>query len=163
MRRCKANVPGAYKKSRAQRRREAQQRQAGRLAAQQYHLAQIMRQYEEEPILPEKVHLFLHETDQITGDEKTMYTLFYEDYQGYTIYSTEQGHCCIHGAGQRGCLRLQGKFVSFPAVEHAMRLIEYFSANGWTAHLHMNRRVSGQVYCCLNASSREASADLVGV
>ena len=162
MRLHKANVPGAYKKSRTQRRREAQQRQAGRLASEQYHLAQLMRQYEEEPILPDTVSVFLHETDQITGNEETMYTLFYECYQGYTIYSTEQGHCCIHGAGQRGCLRLQGKFVSFPSVEHAMRLIEYFTANGWTAHMHMNRRVSEQVYCCLN-TSREASVALAGV
>src|SRR5712691_3647517 len=68
-----------------------------------------------QPVEPaERTRLTLHDTDPITGNENTLYTLFYEFYRGYTIYSTEQGRCCMHG--KQGCIRLLGKFVCFPDV-----------------------------------------------
>jgi hypothetical protein len=48
-----------------------------------------------EPI--EWARLTLHEADPITGNEDTLYTLFYEFNRGYTIFSTPEGRCCIHG------------------------------------------------------------------
>src|SRR5258708_14052174 len=60
-----------------------------------------------EPI--ERARLTLHEADPITGNGDTLYTLFYECYLGYTIYSTQEGRCCIHV--KKGMLRLVGKFV----------------------------------------------------
>ena len=41
--------------------------------------------------LIERARLTLHDADPITGNEETLSTLFYEEYRGYTIYSTEQG------------------------------------------------------------------------
>src|SRR5215468_4897668 len=65
--------------------------------------------------------LTLHYTDPITGNEDTLSSLFYEYYRGYTIYSTEQERCCIHGKG--GCLRIQGKYACFPDIEQAKLMI----------------------------------------
>jgi hypothetical protein len=85
-------------------------------------------------IVPERpldiVHLNLHETDPVTGDEDGLCALFYEYYRGYTIYSNEEGVCCMHGAGRQGCLRLWGRYVSFPDIEDAKNLIKYFRAQG---------------------------------
>ncbi len=36
----------------------------------------------------------------------------------------------MHGAGQQGCLRLGGKYVSFPDIEQAKHMIKYFRAQG---------------------------------
>ncbi len=87
----------------------------------------------------ETVHLSLHETDQVTGDEDGLCALFYEYYRGYTIYSNEEGVCCIHGAGREGCLRLWGKYVSFPDIEAAKNLIKYFRAQGIRSGESMDR------------------------
>lgn len=103
----------------------------------------------------ERIQLYLSETDVITGDQDLLSSLFYEVYRGYTIYSSERGHCCLHGAGSRGCLRLSSRYVSFPGVQDAKNMIRYFLANGWSARQHMNRRVSEQVYRCLNTNARD--------
>ncbi len=79
----------------------------------------------------ERARLTLHEADPITGNQDTIYTLFYEFYRGYTIYSTEQGRCCIHG--KQGCIKLRGKFVCFPGVEEAKTLIKQFRREGYTS------------------------------
>jgi hypothetical protein len=87
-----------------------------------------------------------------------VYTLSYEVYRGYTIYSNEQGYYCLHGAGSRGCLQLNGKYVSFPSLQDAQNMVRYFRANGWSARQHMNRRISEQAYLCLNAQDQGHAA-----
>lgn len=96
------------------------------------------------------VHLNLHDTDLVTGDEDGLSALFYEYYRGYTIYSNAQGVCCIHGAGQQGCLRLWGAYVSFPDVEDAKNLIKYFRAQRIRPWESMERSVPEEVYVCVN-------------
>ena len=98
--------------------------------------------------LIERARLTLHDSDPITGNEDTLYTLFYEFYRGYTIYSTEQGRCCIHG--QQGCLRLRGKFIYFPNVEEAKTFIKRLRAEGYTSSDPVERNVSASAYVCLN-------------
>ena len=39
----------------------------------------------------ERARLTLHETDPITGNDDLLFSLFYEQYRGYTIYSTPRG------------------------------------------------------------------------
>ena len=97
-----------------------------------------------------RIRLSLHETDPITGNEETLSTLFYEDYRGYTIYSTEGGHCCIHGPGRRGCLRLRCQFVSFPDIEDAKEMIKYFRAQGVMSWESMERSVPEREYVCVS-------------
>ncbi len=80
--------------------------------------------------LLEVIHLNLDETDPLTGDEDGLSALFCEYYRGYTIYSNAQGTCCIHGAGRQGCLRLDGKYVSFPDLEDAKNMIKCFRTQG---------------------------------
>ena len=104
----------------------------------------------------EFARLTLHHTDPITGNEDTLYTLFYEDYRGYTIYSTEQGRCSIHG--KAGCLRIQGRYAAFPTVEQAKNLIKHFQADGRTAQESMNRYVPEDEYLCLNKTRNEQSS-----
>jgi len=58
-------------------------------------------------------------------------TLFYEYYRGYTIYSTPDGRCCIHG--KHGCIKLRGKFLCIPDFEDAKTLIKRFRAKGYTS------------------------------
>lgn len=96
----------------------------------------------------EVARLTLHDSDPVTGKEDTLYTLFYEDYRGYTIYSTEQGRCSIHG--KAGCLRIGGKYAAFPTIEQAKNLIKHFQADGRTAQESMNRYVPEKEYLCLN-------------
>jgi hypothetical protein len=96
----------------------------------------------------EVVRLTLHHTDPITGKEDTLYTLFYEYYRGYTIYSNEHGRCSIHG--KDGCLRIQGMYAAFPTVEQAKNMIKHFQADGRIAQESMNRFVSEDAYHCLN-------------
>jgi hypothetical protein len=103
----------------------------------------------------EIAHLTLHYSDSITGNEDALYTLFYEDYRGYTIYSTEQGRCCIHG--KDGCLRIQGKYAVFPNLEQAKNLIKHFQADGRTAQESMDRYVPEDEYLCLNKPRNEQS------
>lgn len=103
----------------------------------------------------EIVHLSLHETDPVTGDEDGLSALFYEYYRGYTIYSNEEGWCCIHGPGRRGCLRLRGEFVSFPDIEDAKHLIKYFRSQGIMSWESMDRSVPEEVYVCLNRSEQQ--------
>jgi|GraSoiStandDraft_56_1057294.scaffolds.fasta_scaffold124117_2 hypothetical protein len=94
--------------------------------------------------------LTLHDTDPITGTYDQLFTLFYEWYRGYTIYSTEQGRCCIYGAGRQGCLRLWGKFVCFPDIEDAKNLIKYFRARGIHSWESMDRSLpEGDEQVCL--------------
>jgi hypothetical protein len=97
--------------------------------------------------------LTLHNTDPITGNEDTLYALFYEQYRGYTIYSIEQGLCCIHG--KDGGLRIQGKYAVFPNVEQAKNMIKHFQADGRTAQESMNRFVPEEEYICLNRRRSE--------
>ncbi len=95
-----------------------------------------------------RVRLTLHSSDPITGCEDVLYTLSYEVYRGYTIYSTEQGRCCLHG--KEGCLRIRGKYVCFPDIEQAKTMIKHFQADGRTAHERMDRYVPEDEYYCLN-------------
>jgi hypothetical protein len=99
--------------------------------------------------------LTLHDSDLVTGNEDALYTLFYEDYRGYTIYSTEQGRCSIHG--KAGCLRIQGRYAAFPTVEQAKNLIKHFQADGRTAQESMDRYVPEDEYLCLNKPRNEQS------
>ena len=96
----------------------------------------------------ERARLTLHDSDPITGNEDTLHTLFYEYYRGYTIYSTEQGRCCIHG--KQGCLRLREKFVCFPDVEEAKTLIKRFRREGYTSSDPVERYVPEWECVCLN-------------
>ncbi len=104
----------------------------------------------------ERARLTLHEADPITGNEDTLYTLFYEYYRGYTIYSTEQGRCCIHG--KQGCLRLWGKFVCFPAVEDAKTLIKRFRAEEYTSYDPVERYLPEWEFVCLNRHEQQRTA-----
>ena len=99
----------------------------------------------EQPL--ERVRLTLHEQDPITGNEDLVYSLFYEYYRGYTIYSTEQGRCCIHG--KQGCLRLRGKFVGFPDVEDAKTLIKRLRTEGYTSYDGVEWYLPEWEYGCL--------------
>ena len=107
----------------------------------------------------ETIHLSLHKTDLVTGDEDCLSALFYEYYRGYTIYSTAQGVCCMHGR-QEGCLRLWGKYVSFPDIEDAKKLIKHFRARGIRSWESMERSLpaGNEQVCILNA----AAAKLIG-
>ena len=100
--------------------------------------------------------LTLHETDPITGHEDTLYTLFYECYRGYTIYSTLEGRCCIHGKGE--CLRLRGKFVCFPDIEEAKKIMKRFGADGLTSYESMDRYLAEWEYVCLNRYERQGTS-----
>jgi hypothetical protein len=104
----------------------------------------------EEALGPQAISLFLDETDTITGDLETLFSLWYEPFEGYTIYSTEWGMCALHGTGQRGCLRMAGKYVRFPDVEQAKRVALYFQARGWKPHQIMDRGMVEGAYVCLN-------------
>jgi hypothetical protein len=104
----------------------------------------------------ERARLTLHEADPITGNEDTLYTLFYEYYRGYTIYSTEQGRCCIHG--KQGCRRLWGKFVCFPAVEDAKTLIKRFRAEEYTSYDPVERYLPEWEFVCLNRHEQQRTA-----
>jgi hypothetical protein len=107
-----------------------------------------------QPVDPtERARLTLHDRDPITDNEDTLYTLFYEDYRGYTIYSTQEGRCCIHG--KQGCLRLRGKFVCFPAIEDAKTLIKRFRSEGYTASDPVERYVPESEYVCLNRHKQQ--------
>ena len=97
---------------------------------------------------PEVARVTLHETDPITGNEESLSTLFYEYYRGYTIYSTEQGRCCIHG--KQGCVRLRDRFVSFPDIEDAKTLIKQFRVEGYTSYDSSERYLPEGEFVCLN-------------
>jgi hypothetical protein len=99
-----------------------------------------------EPI--ERARLTLHETDPITGNEDMLSSLFYEYYRGYTIYSTQEGRCCIHG--KHGCIKLRGKFVCLPDFEGAKTLIKQFRANGYTSSDSVERCLSEEKFVWLN-------------
>ena len=64
----------------------------------------------------------------MSGDEDGLSALFYEYYRGYTIYSNTQGAYRVHGPLGHWCLRLRGKYVSFPDIEQAKHMIKYFRA-----------------------------------
>ncbi len=78
-----------------------------------------------------RARLSLHEDDPITGHEETLYSLSYEYYRGYTIYSTPDGRCCIHS--RQGCIKLQGLFVCLPDIEEAKALIKRFRVEEYTS------------------------------
>jgi hypothetical protein len=98
--------------------------------------------------LVERARLTLHETDPITSNENTIYTLFYEYYRGYTIYSTLDGRCCIHS--KQGCIKLRGKFACFPDIEEAKTLIKRFRAEGYTSSDSVERYLPEWEFVCLN-------------
>jgi|GEM_PF-4703574 hypothetical protein len=104
----------------------------------------------EEVLEPPTISFYLDETDTITGDEETLFSLSYESFEGYTLYQNERGMCALHGAGQRGCLRIQGKYVRFPDVEQARWAVLYFQARGWKPHQIMDRGMAEGAYVCLN-------------
>jgi hypothetical protein len=96
----------------------------------------------------ERVRLTLHDSDPITGNEDTLYTLFYEFHRGYTIYSTPRGRCCIHGT--QGCIKLRGKFVCFYDVEEAKTLIRHLRRAGYTSSGSVERYLPEEEYVWLN-------------
>ncbi len=98
--------------------------------------------------LVERARLTLHETDPIIGNENTIYTLFYEYYRGYTIYSTLDGRCCIHS--KQGCIKLRGKFACFPDIEEAKTLIKRIRAEGYTSYDSVERYLPEWEFVCLN-------------
>jgi hypothetical protein len=104
----------------------------------------------EEFLAPHAIALFLDEIDTVTGDLDTLFSLWYESFAGYSIYSSEQGTCVLHGTGQRGCLRIAGKYVRFPDAEQAKRAVLYFQARGWKPHQIMDRGMAEGAYVCLN-------------
>ena len=96
----------------------------------------------------ERARLTLHDSDPITGNEDTFSTLFYEEYRGYTIYSTPEGRCCIHG--KHGCIKLRGRFVCFPDIEEAKTLIKRFRKEGYTSSDSVERYLPQWEFVCLN-------------
>jgi hypothetical protein len=102
------------------------------------------------------IALFLHETDVVAADADAVFSLFYESYEGYTLYSTQQGRCAVHGA--RGCLRLGGKYVSFPDEEQARRAVLYFQERGWKPHQIMERGMAEGAYVCLNEQGKRPAS-----
>jgi len=106
-----------------------------------------------EPV--ERARLTLHNTDPITGNEDTIYSLFYEFYRGYTIYSTFDGRCCLHG--ENGCIKLRGKFACFPDIEDAKALIKWFRREGYTSSDNVDRSVPKSEYLCLNRHEQPRS------
>jgi hypothetical protein len=108
------------------------------------------------PVEPvERARLTLHTTDPITGNEDTLYSLFYEYYRGYTIYSTPEGRCCIHG--KHGCIKLRGKFACFPDIEDAKTLIKRFRAKGYTSSDSVERYLPEWEFVCLNRCELQRS------
>ena len=101
----------------------------------------------------ERARLTLHDADPITGNEDALSTLFYECYRGYTIYSTAEGGCCIHG--KHGCIRLRGKFVCFPDVEEAKTLIKRFRAEGYSLYDGVERHLPEWEFVCLNRGEQQ--------
>ena len=107
---------------------------------------------------PQWARLTLHEADRITGNQDLLSSLFYEYYRGYTIYSTPEGRCCIHG--KQGCLRLRGKFAGFPDVEEAKTLIKRFRAEGYTSSDPVERYLPEWEYVCLNRHEQQRAFTL---
>ena len=101
----------------------------------------------------ERARLTLHDRDPITGNEDTLSTLLYECYRGYTIYSTPEGRCCIHG--KQGCMRLRGKFVCFPDIEEAKTLIKRFRAEGYSSYDSVERYLPEWEFVCLNGREHQ--------
>lgn|SRR5579859_1847450 len=97
---------------------------------------------------PKRARLTLHESDPITGHEDTLYSLSYEYYRGYTIYSTPDGRCCIHGRG--GCLKLGGLFVCLPDIEEAKTPIKRLRAEGYSCLDSMERYLPEWEFVWLN-------------
>ena len=95
-----------------------------------------------------RARLTLHECDPITGNEDTLYSLSYESYRGYTIYSTLDGRCCIHGRG--GCLKLWGLFVCLPDIEEAKTLIKRLRAEGYSCLDSVERYLPAGEFVWLN-------------
>ena len=109
-----------------------------------------------QPVEPiERARLTLHDSDPITGNEDTLFTLFYEHYRGYTIYSTPEGRCCIHG--KHGCIKLRGKFVCFPDVKEAKTLIKRFRREGYTSYDSVERYLPQWEFVCLNWRERQGT------
>ncbi len=114
----------------------------------------------------ETIHLSLHDTDPVTGEEDGLSALFYEYYRGYTIYSNAQGVCCIHGSRRQGCLRLWGKYVSFPDIEEAKNIIKYFRAQGIRSWESMERSLPDgdeHVRILYSSAIRESWFDMLPV
>jgi hypothetical protein len=99
-----------------------------------------------------RARLTLHEADPITGNEDTLYTLFYEYYRGYTLYSTPRRCCCIHGT--QGCLKLLSKFVCFYDVEEAKTFIKHLRQAGYRASDRVERYLQPEAYVWLNCWTR---------
>ncbi len=109
-----------------------------------------------QPVEPsERARLTLHDRDPLTAHEDTLYTLCYEFYRGYTIYSTLTGRCCIHG--KQGCLRLRGKFVCFPDIEDARTFIQHLRREGYTASDSIERYLPEWAFVCLNQREPQRS------
>ena len=104
----------------------------------------------EEP--PPRARLTLHEVDPITGNEDLLSSLFYEQYRGYTLYSTPRGRCCVHGT--QGCLKLLGRFVCFYDVEQAKTFIAHLRRAGYHASDSIERYLPPETYVWLNWGKR---------
>ncbi len=112
-----------------------------------------------QPVEPmERARLTLHDTDPITGNEDTLSTLFYECYRGYTIYSTPDGRCCVHG--KQSCIKLRGKFVCLPDFEDAKTLIKQFRREGYTSSDSVERYLPPGEFVCLNWRELQRSSVL---
>jgi hypothetical protein len=103
----------------------------------------------------ERARLTLHESDPITGNEDTLSSLCYEDYRGYTIYSTPEGKCCLYG--KHGCIKLRGQFVCFPDIEDAKTLIKRFRVEGYTSYDSIERNLPEWEFVCLNWREQQHS------
>jgi hypothetical protein len=109
-----------------------------------------------QPVEPmERARLTLHYSDPITGNEDTLSTLFYED---YTIYSTQEGRCCIHG--KHGFLRLRRKFVRFPDIEEAKTLFKRFRREGYASYDSVERYLPEWEFVCLNWREQQRTSTL---
>lgn len=100
--------------------------------------------------------LTLHGSDPITGNEENLSSLFYEFYRGYTIYSTPEGRCCIHG--KHGCIKLRGQFACFSDIEDAKTLIKWFRVEGYTSSDRIERSLPYGEYACLNGRESHRSS-----
>lgn len=112
-----------------------------------------------QPVDPvERARLTLHDRDPIADNQDTLYSLFYEEYRGYTIYSTLEGRCCIHG--KHGCIKLRGKFVCFPDFEDAKTLIKQFRAEGCTSSDSVERCLSEGEFVWVNRLEQQRTTML---
>jgi len=57
--------------------------------------------------------------------------------------------------GKHGCIKLRGKFVCFPDVENAKRLIKRFRAEGYTSYDSVERYLPEWEFVWLNRREQQ--------